>query len=116
MGMLGCVRDSDGAIEEPVAKFCDDSHENSVVYAKVNFLTSLAKASLLCIELPSLCYFTYLRFIVVLYDYLSLLLLSLSFFLSYTFLHFFVRYIVLSKTLILNSDWHSTFLFRCSYS
>lgn len=61
MRMLGCVRDSDGAIEEPMAEFCDDSHENSVVYAKVNFLTSLAKASLLCIELPSLCYFTYLR-------------------------------------------------------
>jgi len=44
--MLGCERDSGGAIEEPVAKFCDDTHENSVVYAKVNFLRGLAKASL----------------------------------------------------------------------
>jgi len=52
MGVLGCERDSDGAIQEPVAEFCDDCHENSVVYVKVNFLTSLANASLLCIELP----------------------------------------------------------------
>jgi hypothetical protein len=47
MGMLGCERDSDGAIQEPVAEFCDDTHENSVVYAKVHFSTSLGKASLL---------------------------------------------------------------------
>ena len=31
MGVLGCERDSDGATQEPVAEFCDDCHENSVV-------------------------------------------------------------------------------------
>ena len=31
MEVLGCERDSDGSIQEPVADFCDDTHENSVV-------------------------------------------------------------------------------------
>jgi hypothetical protein len=51
MGVLGCERNSDGAIQEPVAEFCEESHENSLAYAKVNLLTSLAKASLLKIRI-----------------------------------------------------------------
>ena len=51
MGVIGCEQDSDDAIQETVTVFSDDSHENSVVYVKVNFLTSLAKASLLKITL-----------------------------------------------------------------
>ena len=76
MGVLGRELYSDGAIQVPVAEFCDDSHENLVVYAKVNFLTSLARASLLKITVVykvSLIMVLYLRFLSVLYDYVFIL-------------------------------------------
>ena len=76
VGVLGRELYSDGAIQVPVAEFCDDSHENLVVYAKVNFLTSLARASLLKITVVykvSLIMVLYLRFLAVLYDYLFIL-------------------------------------------
>jgi len=68
----------------PVREYRALNHQiflcGQVVFEKVNFLTNLEKASLLCIDLPSLCYFTYHRFIVVLYDYLFILTSSFPFF------------------------------------